>query len=410
MRGYQFQGQRQPAASTAQGDQMRRDGVIDRQGRARFANAVGQQPHLAIAVQLHARFRRGERGKRQHGLAVDRQRYPAGGHQREHGRAAEQGGGQRGGSVYDGLAPVQYQQDTAERSEVVADRDGRIARPDCDAERQRDARGDDGVIGDRCHRDPQPTAVELGPAGRHVGRQAGFAHPAETGDGNQARLGDGRRQLAALLFPSDEGGRRHRDGGDGGPGLTAQRRQVDLDGLGTGIDAQLIAEDRSALLVGHDGARPVSGAVQRGDEGPVQALLEWVDCQRAPCRLDRPVMIGQLSARLHHEQDRAQGGRVDPVTVGTDPVGILAREQLVAGQPGDLLGDLHDRPVAFFGQQLSRAGDILRGSHNIDLHAVSQLVSRRDGRDQLLLAAAGRRAHGPQPAHHAPQRRRPGGR
>ncbi len=172
----------------------------------------------------------------------------------------------------------------------------------------------------------------------------------------------------------------------------------------------MIAEDRSALLVGPDGAGSVSGAVQCGDEGPVQALLEWVDCQRAPCGLDRLVVIGQLSARLHQEQNRAQGGRVDTVTVGNDPVGILAREQLVAGQPGDLLGDLHDGPVAFFGQQLSRAGDILRGLHNIDLHAISQLVSRRDRRDQLLFAAAGRRAHGPQPAHHAPQRHRPGGR
>ena len=112
---------------------MRRDGVIDRQGRARFANAVGKQPHLAIAAQLHACFRCGERGKRQHGLAVDGQRHPAGGHQREHGRAAEQGGGQRGNSVYHGLAPVQYQQDTAERGEVIGDRDGRIVRPERDA-------------------------------------------------------------------------------------------------------------------------------------------------------------------------------------------------------------------------------------------------------------------------------------
>jgi hypothetical protein len=133
LRGYQFQGQRQPAASPAQGDQMRRDGVIDRQGRARFANAVGKQPHLAIAAQLHACLWRWERGKRQHGLAVDGQRYSAGRHQREHGCAAKQGGGQRGSSVYHGFAPVQYQQDTAERGEVVGDRDGRIVRPERDA-------------------------------------------------------------------------------------------------------------------------------------------------------------------------------------------------------------------------------------------------------------------------------------
>ncbi len=119
-------------------------------------------------------------------------------------------------------------------------------------------------------------------------------------------------------------------------------------------------------------------------------------------------MITEFAGGLDHDLAGVQRTGVDRAPARAEPFGVLARQQLIALDERGDLGPRHGRGVPALGQQPGRVAGCLPGLVHIDNDAGRQSVTRRGRRDQVLLAAADRRAGRPNPADHPAQGSIPG--
>ena len=167
-----------------------------------------------------------------------------------------------------------------------------------DAERLRDGRGHQGGVGQCGQRDPDhPIGEVCLELRRHRHREAGLAHPAWAGQGQQAdvrpaeELGDG----SDLLRAPDQGRRRQ-----------GQTGTVDRSSTGTGGSMPgLCRDDQGATILGSQGQR-VRQAPHGRRVGMAQVLFEVAQpphTQLSPCG---QLFLGDPDGRTVAPEQRAE--------------------------------------------------------------------------------------------------------
>ena len=219
--GGQLDRQRQPVQPLAQRRHGRGDGVGEREAGRHGRRTVDKQAHRIVrpGVGSPAGVQLGGHGQRLHlvaDLAGHAERFAAGGEHPQRSAGGQQAGDDLGRFGDHVLAVVHYQQAArlaCHLTQDVAQRASRL-RYHTQGPRQR--------VTDHVRRDwrqiGEPDAVRerVGVDRGDVQREPGLAHPAGTGERDQAMGINQRGELARLALPADQAGQRHREQGVSG--------------------------------------------------------------------------------------------------------------------------------------------------------------------------------------------------
>ena len=135
-----------------------------------------------------------------------------------------------------------------------------VVRADRHAELEGDGGCDKSVLWHGGERDPEPPAIEVAERGRPCG-QPRFSDAPTSGHGDQPRARQYLVKASQLVLAPHERGRDRWQPRRGPDHLATERRYVDLDCLSARIDAELVAEDQTALLEGPHRAGPIARAI-----------------------------------------------------------------------------------------------------------------------------------------------------
>ena len=212
----QLDGQRQPLQPAADPGHRRHVRLGHREPRHHLRRPLGEQPHRREPRQLRqCELLPGvgcsQRRDRQHHLAVDNQRFPAGGQHPQPGRRPQQQVGQLGGRVHQVLAVIQNQQQLPP-GQIVRQRGGRrVAGPVLQAQDTRDGLGHQRLLPQLIQPDqPHPAGKRPRQPGRGPQRQPGLAHPADPGQRHQPGPRQQPLDLGHLITAADEAGQLRR--------------------------------------------------------------------------------------------------------------------------------------------------------------------------------------------------------
>ena len=242
------------------------------------------------------------------GLAADPQPLAARGEEPQTRAAAQQILGHLGGGGDDVLAVVEHDQQV-----LVADQLGepvRVRQVEGGGDRRRNAGG----ITDRRQLDQAPAEAQtVGHGPPDLQGQPRLAHPAGADQRDEAMLGEQRPEVAHLRVAADQRcqrlgdarvGRRAAIGrGAGAAGRRGQRGVVGEDRrlqpaqLGPRFEAELLAEELTALLEDPERVGLSPGAVEREHQQPTEPLAQRMGGDELLELDDRPVGDGRAGAR-----------------------------------------------------------------------------------------------------------------
>ncbi len=357
-----------PSSAADDRDHVGEGVVVDIEPGAYGRRPLGEQAHRRRAAGLgHPRVRVGQcqRAERHQRLAVDRERFPAGGQHPQAGAARQQRRDQVRDGVDEVLAVVHHEQAFAAVELVGEDVELAALGPHPAALEQRGAaesdrgqhgRTDLGRFGHRGQIDQPgavPVLVTVAAAG--LQRQPGLARAARPEHGDQAPGGEQPLDPGEVVVAADEagqGGRQiaHRGlRGRGGRGRDiggAQQAQVALTQGGAGIGAEAVGEVGPYALVQLQGLRLAALGGHRVHQQPGDPLVGGV--------------LGQ-------QRGQPPGGRVGPAQPQLGLGQVRAGLDRDPGQPDrDPGGHRGDRPPARpTARPPDRAGAPQRGGHRL---------------------------------------------
>ena len=258
LRRGQLDGQRQPVQPAADPGHRRTVRLGHREPRHHLRGPLGEQPHRRehpqpCRRQRLARLRHRQRRHRQHHLAVDNQRFPAGGQHPQPGRRPQQQVRQLGGGVHQVLAVIQHQQQLPAREVAGQRRLRRKAGPVLQAQRARDRVGHQRLLPQLVQPDqPHPAGKRPSQLGGGPQRQPGLADPADPGQRHQPGPGQQPPDLGQLTAAAGEAGQlgrqipryaRSRCHDTSAPGISRKRSAQALP-----LNAQVPRHRRCSLL------------------------------------------------------------------------------------------------------------------------------------------------------------------
>ncbi len=148
-------------------------------------------------------------------------------------------------------------------------------------------------------------------------------------------LAERSAEMSYLLFPSDERALRRGVAGPGGarrgPSLPLEDFLVDALGLGFRLDAQLLPQHRHAGLVLTEGGGAPALAGEEAHERAVRALLQRIEGEQSPRRLDGRLDRATLHLLGQEPRQGLQDQLTETVALGPEPAleGLLVDAQPV---------------------------------------------------------------------------------